>query len=117
MEVRKNMPEEVKNQIIDGKKRVVTVSLPEKHKKIIEDKQTKKRTLAQQFYKISLNLVKGQKAVQDIVTQMENLDKSIGDRIQDGFKKLRLGKKKDRQWRFDGKGSFIGVYNPPKPKK
>lgn len=117
METRKEMPEEVKNQIIDGKKRVVTVALPEKIKNGIDEKKKQKGQLAQKFFQISLNVTRGQTVMQDISKQMEGIDESIKGRVQDGFKKLRLGKQKDRQWRFDNRDSFIGVYNPPPKKK
>jgi len=117
MKTSKEIPEEVKNQIINGKKRVVTIPLPEKQKKIIEEKKAEKGKLAQKFYQVSVAITKSQKVTQDILTKMENIDKSISDRITEGFKKLKLKKQKERHWRFDGKENFIGIYNPPTKEK
>lgn len=117
MQTSKGIPEEVKNQIIDGKKRVVTVVLPEKQKKAIEAKKKQKGQLAQKFFQISINVTKGQTVMQDIAKQMEGIDESINGRVKEGFKKLRLGKQKDRQWRFDNRDSFVGIYNPLPKKK
>ena len=117
MEISKNMPDEVKNEIVDGKKRVITVLLPEKQKTVIEAKREERNKLAQRFYQISLNVTKGQRVLNEISKRMEDIDISINDRIKEGFKKLKLDKQKERQWRFDGKDSFIGIYNPPPKKK
>lgn len=120
MKVSKEMPEEVKNQIIDGKKRVVTVPLPKKITEALAKKLDQKGKLIQKFFQISMSVVKGQRAMMDISKQLEDIETSINGRMKDGFKKLRLDKQKDRQWRFDGRSNFIGVYNPPKkvaPKK
>ena len=114
METRKNMPEEVKNEIVDGKKRVVTVALPEKQQKIIAEKKQKKQALIRKYLQVSFNVTRGQKDMQKIFDEISEIEQSIGSRIQDGFKKLKLQKKKDRQWRYDGRDSFIGVLNPPK---
>ncbi len=114
MEVRKEMPEEVKNQVIDGKKRVVTIPIPKKEEDIIAEKKKKRNVLAQNLYKLSYNVLKGKRELVKIQEEMENLDAQIGTRIRKCADKLKLKKQPERQWRFDGKASFIGVYNPPK---
>lgn len=115
MEVRNEMPEEVKNEMVDGKKRVVTVPLPDKIKKILIDKKQKKQKLLQRYVQVSFTGTRAQRELQEIFKQMEDIDRSIGDRIQEGAKKLRLTRQKDRQWRFDNRDSFIGVLNPKPP--
>lgn len=117
MQMRREIPEEVKNQMIDGKKRVVTVEMPEKQKKAIEKKQEDKKKIAQKFYQIARNVAKAQRVLSELDKQMEDIDQSISDRIKEAYKKLRLNKQNDRQWRYDGRNSFIGVYNPPPKKK
>jgi len=116
MKVSKEMPEEVKNQIIDGKKRVVTVPMPKKIAEALAKKLDQKGKLIQKFFQISMSVVKAQRALVDVSKQLEDIEVSVNGRMKDGFKKLRLDKQKDRQWRFDGRSNFIGVYNPP-PKK
>ena len=45
------------------------------------------------------------------------MKESITDCINDAFKKMKLGKKKNYHWRLSPDSqNFVGVYNPPKPK-
>ena len=115
MEVRKDIPEEVKDQMVDGKKRVVTVPLPEKIKKVLDEKKMKKQQLLRKYLEISMARTRAERDGQEVFKQIEDLERSIGSRIQEGFKKLRLQKQSDRQWRFDNRDSFIGVLNPKPP--
>lgn len=116
MEVKKNVPEEVKNQMIDGKPRVVTEKIPEKFAKKIQEKLQKKQKLLNQFLQLSINILNAQEDQRNIAKTLKETKESITGNINIAFKKLRLGKKKYYHWRYDGRDSFIGVYNPPKPK-
>lgn len=117
MEISKDIPEEVKNQTVNGKKRVVTRELPEKLKKKVEEKLLLKRKRLNEFLQLSFNIAKAQGKQQEIIKLIDSADASIKEAIQRSFKKLRLDNEKDYNWRFDGRSSFIGVYNPPKPKE
>ena len=116
MEVRKDIPEEVKNQIIDGKPRVITEKIPEKLAKKITEKLQLKGKRMQQFLQLSVNIVNAQKKQQELVGLFKSVEDSVSDTLKRAFKKLGLAKKKEYSFRFDGRDSFIGVYNPPKPK-
>ncbi len=118
MEVKKNMPEEVKNQIMpNGKKRVITEKLPDKLLKKYQDGIKKKQKLSQDFFRFSVNIISAQKAQRELVERMKATDDSIKDTVDRASQKLRLQKRTDYKWSFDQRDSFIGVYNPPKPKK
>lgn len=118
MEIRKEMPEEVKNQIVDGKKRVITEKIPEKFAKKITEKLQLKGKRIQQFFQLSLTVAKAQQKQQETLQLFKSVEDSIADTLKRAFKKLGLTKKQKEgyNFRFDGKDSFIGVYNPPRPK-
>ena len=109
--------EEVKNQMIDGKKRVVTEKLPEKFAKKIAEKLVLKKKRLQAFVQVSLQIANANEKQQEILRDLKSAGASISSVIQDSFKRLKLNKRPEYNWRFDGKENFIGVYNPPKPKK
>ena len=118
MEVRKGMPEEVKNQVMpNGKKRVITEKIPDKYIKKIQEGIKKRQKLNQDFFQLSVNIVKAQKAQRELVDRLKANDDSVSDTLKRAGQKTKLQKNKEYNWRFDGRDSFIGVYNPPKPKK
>ena len=113
----KEMPDEVKNQIMpDGKKRVITEKIPDKYLKEMEEYKKKKGELMQKFFQLSVQIVNVQQQQKDILEKMKDTDKKIGKVVDYTFKKLKLHKRKGRRWQFRG-DSFVGVYNPPSPKK
>jgi len=117
LEVYKDMPEEVKNQEVDGKKRVVTKELPKKYLDKVNDKTKLRKQRVNEFLQLSYTIAQAQNRCQELVKEIESAEESARDSIQRAFKKLRLDKDKERAWRYDGRGNFIGVYNPTKPKE
>ena len=118
MEIRKNIPEEVKNQKTpDGKPRVITEKIPEDLVKDIKEKVGKKNTLLQGFLRISLQIAGANAQQAQILEKMKNQEQVISSAINHAFRKMKLKGKKEYQFRFDGKENFIGVFNPSKPKK
>ena len=117
MEMRKDMPEEVKNQMIDGKKRVVTKEMPEKYKKKFAEKSQLKRKRIQEYLQLSLQYGAIEDRLVELRKELNSVNESLQSALENSAKKLRLNKEKERTWRFDGKGAFIGVYNPPKKEK
>jgi len=117
MEIRKEMPEEVKNQIMpDGEKRIITEKIPDKYIKELEEVKQKKSKLVQQFIQASVQVVNSQQQQKDILEKVKGIEKKIGNIVDYAFKKLKLHKKgKDRRWTIRGT-DFVGVVNPPKPK-
>jgi hypothetical protein len=121
METRKggDIPEEVKNQVIDGKKRVVTEKLPKGFLDDLDKETEKQKKLAQEFYGLSREVVSRQEKMQEINTRLKNSEEAKGRILQHAFKKMKLGKRKDRRWNFKV-DSFVGVLNvqpKPAPKK
>ena len=116
MEIRKDMPEELKNQMVDGKKRVIVEKIPEKLARKIEESLRKKQTLLNKFLKISINVLNAQESQREIVKSLNSLKDSISYNINNAFKKMKLAKRKNYNWQFK-RDSFVGIYNPPKPIK
>lgn len=114
MEVKKNVPEEVKNQKVDGKPRVITEKIPEKQLTKIQDALKKKQKYLNQFLQLSLQIVNAQAEQRDLQKRLSDNDQSYKSRVEDAYKKMKLSKNKDYGFRFDGRDSFIGVHNPPK---
>jgi len=118
MEIRKNIPEEVKNQKTpDGKPRVITEKIPEDLVKDIKEKVGKKNTLLQGFLRISLQIAGANAQQAQLLEKIKNQEDVIGSAINHAFRKMKLKKKAEYQFRFKGKENFIGVFNPSKPKK
>ena len=116
-EIRKNMPEEVKNEMIDGKKRVLTEKIPDKVYKKLEESNKKKQKALQMILQASIKEIEAINMKADAYEKLINARTSIENYIKEGAKKLKLSKKKEYYWRYDGRDSFIGIYNKPKPKK
>ena len=116
MEIRKEMPEEVKNQTINGKPRVITEKIPEKIAKKITEKLQLKGKRIQQFFQLSLTIARAQQKQQEFLQLFKSVEDSVSENLKRAFKKLGLAKKTEYLFRFDGRDSFIGVYNPIKKK-
>ncbi len=114
--MKKEMPEEVKNQMINGKKRVITEKIPEDLVKDIKEKMKKKNGLLQNFLRVALSIANANTQQALLLEKMKSQEDVIGSAINHAFRKMKLKKNPEYQFRFDGRDSFIGVYNPPKPK-
>jgi len=117
MDIKKNIPEEIKNQTVNGKPRVITEKIPENLVKDIKEKIGKKNNLLQAFLRISLQIAGANAQQGQILEKMKNSEEVISSAINNAFRKMKLKKKAEYRFRFDGRENFIGVYNPPKPKK
>ncbi len=93
----------------------VVEKIPEKLLIAINEVVNKKRTLLNQFLQVSFRVVNAQKQQKDMSDKLNNNAQSIGQKIQYAFKKMKLGKRKQYQWKYDGKDAFIGQLIP-KPK-
>ncbi len=100
-------PEETKNQIVE--------KIPNKLLNPIIEAITRKNRLSQEFFQISIQLANMQRKYQDVFDKLANNGVSISNKINRAFEKMKLGKRKNIQWRFDGKSAFIGIERP-KPK-
>ncbi len=116
MDIRKETPEEVKNQMINGKKRVITEKIPEDLVKDIKEKMKKKNGLLQNFLRVALSIANANTQQALLLEKMKSQEDVIGSAINHAFRKMKLKKNPEYQFRFDGRENFIGVMNP-KPKK
>lgn len=76
----------------------------EKINKLRQDKQKYLQTMLN--VSIQLTQLRDQQSI--ILKGMNSNMAAMQDILKDAHKKLRLAKKTDYQWRFDGKESFIG---------
>ena len=115
-EVRKGgeIPEEVKNQMVDGKKRVISIPIPAKEIVKIDRAEKEKQQLFNEFFNLSLRKQGMEKKLMTIYAEIGKREKVKKEETQKAFKKLRLYKQLDRQWQIKGT-DFVGIYNP-KPK-
>ncbi len=117
METRRDMPDEVKNEIMpDGKKRVITEKLPEKYLKEMQEFKLKKAKIVRQFLQVSVQIVNAQQEQKNMLEKTKDIDKKLGNIVENSFKKLKLNKDKQRNWSFKV-DSFVGVYAPARPNK
>jgi len=116
-EIRRNVPEEVKNEMVDGKKRVITEKIPDKVYKKLEEANKKKQRALQGILQASIKEMEAIDMKAEAYEKLINARTSIENYIKQGASKLKLAKKKEYHWRYDGRDSFIGIYNKPKSKK
>ena len=105
---------EVKKE--NGKPKQLIKEIPEKLLKSITESKDKKGQLLNQVLNISIQLVKLQNKQKTTVEKLDNVNESMGAKIQNAFNKLRLKKKTDYRWSYNVKGCFVGTLIP-EPKK
>lgn len=110
-----DIPDEVKNEVIDGKPRVVTENIPQTLLDDVAKEDKKIGEYANQFYNASRQLVKLDKIVKELATKIQDAEEARKKVYEYAFNKLKLGKRKDYRWQLKG-NSFVGILNmPPKP--
>ena len=117
MEEKKNQEQPKEQLAPDGKPRVVTETIPEEYVKMLDEKKKERQGLLNQMLQVSFSIAQAQKAQQNLLEKIGNLDQSLKSKLEWVLQKMKLNRAKDRNWRYDGKNGFIGIYNPPKPKK
>jgi len=85
--------------------------------RIITDLKTKKGQLVNQFLNISFQLAELQDKQKVTKDKVKSTNEQIGQKIKYAFDKLRLKKRKNYRWSYNGGDSFIGNLVPEKPKK
>jgi len=100
------------------KPNTVKEQIPEKQLRDVKKRLDKKQQLLQEFLQLSITATKIRQKIDDIYERINDNGQKIRTSIQHAYKKMKLGKKKNYQWRFDGRDSFIGIEMPlEKPKK
>ena len=95
----------------------VVEKIPEGILKIITDLKVKKGKLINQFLNISFQLAELQDKQKETKDKVKNTNEQIGQKVKYAFDKLRLKKRKNYRWSYNGGDSFIGNLVPEKPKK
>ena len=88
--------------------------IAETYLKAINEAKEKKNTLLQEFVNTSLQRASLVKREQEILEKLNNNVKSIQNSIEYAYKKMKLNKKTEYSWMFDGKDKFIGTLKPKK---
>ena len=96
----------------------IVVEMPEKFKAKYLKKKEEMNLKNGRFFQISLNVTKAQRKLMDIQKEMESTNASMQDDVNQSVKRLKLEKRKDYRWKFNGRdGSFIGIPVKQQPKK
>ena len=93
----------------------VVEKIPEDIMKHIKDLGGKKNNLLNQFLSISAQTVEMQTQQRTILDKVKSTNESVNAKIKYAYGKLKLNKKTDYRWNYDGKGNFVGTLKP-KPK-
>lgn len=111
----------------EGKPVPVIEKIPDDIIKLIRDLGEKKNGLLNQFLNISAQVVdiepkltKLKKFQKETMEHVKEVDKSISQKRNYAFNELKLNKRTDYNWRFDGQGNFVGTLKPKlkeQPKK
>jgi len=99
------------------KPKPVEVKIPEGILKVITDLKAKKGQLINQFLNISFQLGELADRQNEARSRVKNNNEQIGQKIKYAFDKLKLKKRKNYRWVYNGKDSFVGNLIPEKPKK
>ncbi len=95
----------------------IEVKLPEKIAKLIEELKAKKGQLINQFLNLSFQVGELKDRQDETRKKVKDNNEQIGQKIKYAFDKLRLKKRKNYRWSYNGGDSFIGTLIPEKPKK
>jgi len=106
----------VNPELIPEPPKPIIEQIPEDIMKHIRELGEKKNNLLNQFLNISAQVVDLQTQQKTILDQVKSNSESVGAKIKYAYDKLRLGKKLDYNWKYDGRGNFIGQLKP-KPKE
>ena len=99
------------------KPKPVIETIPHKILDVMNKLKKDKNQLFNQMLNVSFQVVEMQKQQIVISDKIKSNNDAFRDSIKDAGRKLRLQKRKNYRWRFDGKESFIGELIPEKPKK
>ena len=95
----------------------VEVKLPEKILAVINKKQKEKGQYLQQMLSVSFQVVELQKEQVALTDKIKNNNQTTRERVEQAFKKLKLKKRKNYRWSYNGRDTFVGRLIPEQPKK
>lgn len=108
---------EIKNQEVAAKNKVLTEKIPENLMDEIKKIGTTKQGTLNQLLQLTIHLLNAQRQQQELLTKLKNTEQKVQNTINYVARKMKLTKKKEYSWRFDGRDSFIGVLQKPKKKR
>ena len=95
----------------------ISEKMPEDIVKVMAEIKVAKMDLAQDFLRSAYKLESVKKRVADVYSRIEEKEKQVSQKIKYAFDKLKLKKKTEYSWRFDGKDTFIGTKVEKKEEK
>ena len=93
------------------------VKIPDDIVKIMDELKAKKGQLVNQFLNLSFQLGELTDKQDETRNKVKSTNEQIGQKIKYAFDKLRLKKRKNYRWGYNGKDTFTGTLIPEKPKK
>jgi len=93
----------------------IVEALPQDIVDEINKKMEEKGQILHQFLHSSMRLVALRKEQEEMIAKIETLDKGVNSKVEHAYKKMKLNKRKNINWRYDGKGHFVGREMPQKP--
>jgi len=97
------------------KPKPVIEKIPEDTIKLIKDLGAKKNNLLNNFLHVSAQVVNLQSNQKILLEEIEKADRRIKQEIDFAGTKLKLNKRTEYRWQYDGQGNFVGTLKP-KPK-
>ena len=94
----------------------IEVKIPDDIVKIINELKNKKAQLINQFLNISFQLAEMQDAQKTTKDKVKSTDDQIRQKIQYSFDKLKLKKRTQYRWSYNGSDTFVGHLVPEPPK-
>ena len=83
--------------------------IPEKIVKGMDETKNKKNKALNTFLNLSIQVVSLQIKQKELLDKVKSLDESLNSQFQNAVNKLRLKKKTNYNWTFNGKDTFIGT--------
>jgi len=100
------------------KPKPVEVKIPDDILKVINDLKAEKGQLINQFLNLSFQVGELKDRQDETRKKVKDNNEQTSQKIKYAFDKLKLKKRKNYRWGFDGKRDiFIGTLIPEKPKK
>ena len=99
------------------KSKPVEVKIPEGILKVIADLKTKKGQLVNQYLNLSFQVDELTSKKNEKRNKVKDTSERIGQKIKYAFDKLKLKKRKNYRWGYNGGDSFVGNLVPEKPKE
>lgn len=101
----------------NNKPEQIVEKIPENLLNPILDCRNKDVKLNQELYRTSIQVIALQKKQVELYDKITNNQKSQKNKIDRAYKKMKLDKKKNVNWGFNQKDSFVGIVKPEKKKK